>query len=284
MSVALLPLREAMARHVRDGMSVALEGFTHLIPFAAGHELIRQRRRGLTLIRLTPDLIYDQMIGMGCAKAVSFSWGGNPGVGSLHRLRDAIEHAWPNAIEIDEHSHAGMAVRFSAGASGLPFGLLKGYLGTGLAEINASRVATVTCPFTGEELTALPAIRPDVTILHAQQADREGNILLTGIVGVNREAAMAAETLVVTVEEVVDELDAPMNAFVIPGWQVAAVSEVAGGAYPSYALGYYQRDNAFYLDWDAIARSRERFTAWMERHVLGTADHAEFLRSVGAVQ
>ena len=284
MSVALLPLREAMARHVRDGMSVALEGFTHLIPFAAGHELIRQRRRGLTLIRLTPDLIYDQMIGMGCAAAVSFSWGGNPGVGSLHRLRDAIEHAWPNAIEIDEHSHAGMAVRFSAGASGLPFGVLRGYMGTGLAEINASRVATVTCPFTGEELTALPAIRPDVTILHAQQADREGNILLTGIVGVNREAAMAAETLVVTVEEVVDELDAPMNAFVIPGWQVAAVSEVAGGAYPSYALGYYQRDNAFYLEWDAIARNRERFRAWMERHVLGTADHADFLRSVGAVQ
>lgn len=284
MSVAFLPLRDAMARHVCDGMSVALEGFTHLIPFAAGHELIRQRRRGLTLIRLTPDLIYDQMIGMGCAAAISFSWGGNPGVGSLHRLRDAIEHAWPNAIEIDEHSHAGMAVRFSAGASGLPFGLLKGYLGTGLAEINASRVATVSCPFTGEELTALPAIRPDVTILHAQQADREGNILLTGIVGVNREAAMAAETLVVTVEEVVDELDAPMNAFVIPGWQVAAVSEVAGGAYPSYALGYYQRDNAFYLEWDAIARNRAQFTAWMEHHVLGTADHAAFLRSVGAVQ
>ena len=284
MSTAFLPLRDAMARHVHDGMTVALEGFTHLIPFAAGHELIRQRRRGLNLIRLTPDLIYDQMIGMGCAAAVSFSWGGNPGVGSLHRLRDAIEHAWPNAIAIDEHSHAGMAARFSAGASGLPFGLLKGYVGTGLAEINAARVATVTCPFTGEELTALPALRPDVTILHAQQSDRQGNILLTGIVGVNREAAMAAETLVVTVEEIVDELDAPMNAFVIPDWQVAAVSEVAGGAYPSYALGYYQRDNAFYLEWDAIARNREQFTAWMERHVIGTADHAAFLRSVGAVQ
>lgn len=281
MSTAFLSLRDAMARHVRDGMSVALEGFTHLIPFAAGHELIRQRRRGLDLVRLTPDLIYDQMIGMGCATSVSFSWGGNPGVGSLHRLRDAIEHGWPHPVAIDEHSHAGMAARFTAGASGLPFGMLKGYAGSDLLEANAARIAAVTCPFTGEELTALPALRPDVTVLHAQQADREGNVLLRGIVGVSREAAAAATTLVVTVEEVVDELDASMNAFVIPAWQVAAVAEVPGGAYPSYALGYYQRDNAFYQEWDAIARDRSRFTEWMERHVLGTADHAACLRSLG---
>lgn len=283
MSTAFLSLRDAMARHVRDGMTVALEGFTHLIPFAAGHELIRQQRRDLTLVRLTPDLIYDQMIGMGCASAISFSWGGNPGVGSLHRLRDAIESGWPNALAVDEHSHAGMAARFSAGASGLPFGMLKGYTGTDLPSVNPERIASITCPFTGEALTALPALRPDVTILHAQQADREGNVLLRGIVGVSREAAAAATTLVVTVEEVVDALDAPMNSFVIPGWQVAAVAAVPGGAYPSYALGHYPRDNAFYLAWDEIARDRARFTAWMQRHVLDTPDHAAFLKSVGAV-
>jgi glutaconate CoA-transferase subunit A len=277
-----LPLRDAMARHVRDGMTVALEGFTHLIPFAAGHELIRQRRRGLTLVRMTPDIIYDQMIGMGCATSLVFSWGGNPGVGSLHRLRDAIEKEWPHALALDEHSHAGMAVRYSAGASGLPFGILKGYRGTDLPEVNPERIATVDCPFTNESLTAVPAITPDVTVLHAQCADREGNVLLRGIVGASREAAMAAQTLIVTVEQVVDTLDASMNSFVIPGWQVTAIAEVPGGAYPSYALGHYQRDNAFYIAWDRIARSRETFLEWMEQHVLGTPDHAAFLRSIGA--
>jgi glutaconate CoA-transferase subunit A len=279
---AFLPLRDAMARHVRDGMTVALEGFTHLIPFAAGHELIRQRRRDLTLVRMTPDIIYDQMIGMGCATSLVFSWGGNPGVGSLHRLRDAIEKEWPHALALDEHSHAGMAVRYSAGASGLPFGILKGYRGTDLPEVNPERIATVDCPFTNESLTAVPAITPDVTVLHAQCADREGNVLLRGIVGASREAAMAAQTLIVTVEQVVDTLDASMNSFVIPGWQVTAIAEVPGGAYPSYALGHYQRDNAFYIAWDRIARSRETFLEWMEQHVLGTPDHAAFLRSIGA--
>ena len=278
-----LSLRDAMARHVRDGMTVALEGFTHLIPFAAGHELIRQQRRDLTLVRMTPDLIYDQMIGMRCARELVFSWGGNPGVGSLHRLRDAIEHQWPSAIAIDEHSHAGMAVRYAAGAGGLPFGMLKGYTGTDLPAVNAARIASVVCPFTGETLTALPALTPDVTVLHAQRADREGNVLLQGIVGASREAAMAARTLVITVEAVVDDLDAAMNAFVIPSWQIAAIAVVPGGAYPSYALGHYARDNAFYLAWDAIARSRERFLEWMDRHVLQTADHAAFLRSIGVV-
>ncbi len=283
MTPEFLSLRDAMSRFVHDGMTVALEGFTHLIPFAAGHELIRQRRRDLTLVRMTPDLIYDQMIGMGCATNLVFSWGGNPGVGSLHRLRDAVEKQWPHRLDLDEHSHAGMAVRYSAGASGLPFGVLKGYTGTDLANANIERIAKVTCPFSGEVVTALPALAPDVTILHAQQADREGNVLLRGIVGASREAAMAARTLVVTVEQLVETLDAPMNAFVIPGWQVSAIAEVPGGAYPSYALGHYARDNAFYLAWDDIARTREGFLAWMERHVLGTADHAAFLRSVGAV-
>ena len=278
-----LSLHDTMAQHVRDGMTVALEGFTHLIPFAAAHELIRQQRRDLTLVRMTPDLIYDQMIGMGCARELVFSWGGNPGVGSLHRLRDAVEHQWPRELATDEHSHAGMAVRYAAGASGLPFGMLRGYTGTDLPAANASHIATVTCPFTGETLTAVPAITPDVTVLHAQRADRDGNVLLQGIVGASREAAMAAQTLVITVETVVDALDAAMNAFVIPSWQIAAIAVVPGGAYPSYALGHYARDNAFYLAWDAIARSRESFLAWMQQHVLATPDHAAFLRSVGAV-
>ena len=282
MTTQFLPLADAMSRYVRDGMTVALEGFTHLIPFAAGHELIRQQRRRLTLVRMTPDLIYDQMIGMGCAERLVFSWGGNPGVGSLHRLRDAIEKQWPHALDIDEHSHAGMAVRYTAGASGLPFGMLKGYIGTDLAEFNSGRIATITCPFTGEDLTALPAITPDVTILHAQQADLAGNVLMRGIVGASREAAMAARCLVVTVEQVVEELDAPMNAIVLPSLTVRAIAEVPGGAYPSYALGHYQRDNAFYLAWDDIARSRTTFLAWMQEHVLGTEDHTGFLRSVGA--
>lgn len=282
-SPSFVSLHDAMARHVRDGMSVALEGFTHLIPFAAGHEIIRQQRRDLTLVRMTPDLIYDQLIGMGCASKLVFSWGGNPGVGSLHRLRDAVENQWPCPLALDEHSHAGMAVRYTAGASGLPFGTLKGYTGTDLVTANKSQIATITCPFTGELLTALPALTPDVTVLHAQQADREGNVLLRGIVGACREAAQAARTLVVTVEEVVDQLDAPMNAFVIPAWQVAAVAVVPGGAYPSYALGCYARDNAFYLAWDDIARDRVRFSEWMTTHVLETSTHAEFLRLVGAV-
>ena len=276
-------LHDALARHVRDGMTVALEGFTHLIPFAAGHEIIRQGRRDLTLVRMTPDLIYDQMIGMGCASKLVFSWGGNPGVGSLHRLRDAVENGWPGPLALDEHSHAGMAARYTAGAGGLPFGVLKGYTGTDLVAANKSQIATITCPFTGEALTALPALTPDVTVLHAQQADREGNVLLRGIVGACREAAQAARTVVVTVEAVVDQLDAPMNAFVIPAWQVAAIAVVPGGAYPSYAHGCYARDNAFYLAWDEIARDRARFTDWMTTHVLGTATHAEFLHLVGAV-
>jgi glutaconate CoA-transferase subunit A len=270
-----------MARHVRDGMSVALEGFTHLIPFAAGHELIRQGRRDLTLVRMTPDLIYDQIIGMGCAATLVFSWGGNPGVGSLHRLRDAVEHGWPRPLALDEHSHAGMAVRYAAGASGLPFGILRGSTGTDLPMVNKSHIATITCPFTGEPLAAVPALTPDVTVLHAQKADREGNVLLHGIVGASREAAQAARTLVVTVEAVVDRLDAPMNAFVIPAWQVAAIAVVPGGAYPSYAHGVYARDNAFYQAWDDIARDRDHFMDWMRTHVLGTATHADFLRLLG---
>ena len=279
----ILELAEALARHVRDGQSVAMEGFTHLIPFAAGHELIRQRRKDLRLIRMTPDLIYDQMIGAGCARALTFSWGGNPGVGSLHRLRDAVENGWPAPLEIVEHSHAGMAAAYTAGASRLPFGMLRGYIGTDLARVNLS-IRSVTCPYTGEALATVPALNPDVTILHAQRADRQGNVLLRGIVGAQKEAALAAKVLVVTVEEIVDGLDAPMNAIVLPHWVVTAIACVPGGAYPSYAQGYYSRDNAFYLAWDGIARERASFTEWIDRHIRGTPDHAGFLRSVGVTE
>jgi glutaconate CoA-transferase subunit A len=275
----VMALRDLMAEHVRDGQVIALEGFTHLIPFAAGHEIIRQGRRDLHLVRMTPDIIYDQMIGAGCARALTFSWGGNPGVGSLHRLRDAVERSWPRPLDIVEHSHAGMAASYVAGASNLPFGILRGYIGTDLAASNP-QVKHVTCPYTGETLATVPALRPDVTILHAQQADRSGNVLLRGILGAQKEAAMAARTLLVTVEEVVEHLDAPMNAVVLPGWLVTGIASVPGGAYPSYAQGYYSRDNAFYLAWDEVSRDRERFAAWIRAHVLDVPDHAAQLQKL----
>jgi glutaconate CoA-transferase subunit A len=277
--VTLTTLAEAIDRHVRDGACVALEGFTHLIPFAAGHEIIRQGRRGLHLVRMTPDLVYDQLIGMGCAARLTFSWGGNPGVGSLHRLRDAVEHGWPTTLELDEHTHAGLAAAYCAGAARLPFGLLRGYLGTDLATANP-RIRRIECPFTGEHLAAVPAVNPDVTILHAQRADRRGNVAIEGIVGAQREAAFAARALVVTVEQIVDELPPAMNGIVLPHWIVSAVAHCPGGAYPSYAQGHYARDNAFYQRWDAIARERDAFAAWMQRHVLASRDHAAFLASL----
>ena len=279
MTTRLTTLRDAIATHVRDGVCVALEGFTHLIPFAAGHEIIRQGRRDLHLVRMTPDLVYDQMIGMGCARKLTFSWGGNPGVGSLHRLRDAVEHQWPRALELDEHTHAGMAAAYTAGAAGLPCGMLRGYLGTDLPGVNP-RIRRIECPFTGEPLAAVPALNPDVTFLHAQRADGRGNVALHGIVGAQREAAFAARTLIVTVEEIVDELAPAMNGIVLPHWMVTAVAHCPGGAYPSYVHDHYSRDNGFYQRWDAIARERQGFMDWMNRHVLATADHAAFLASL----
>jgi len=264
---------------VRDGDVIALEGFTHLIPFAAGHEIIRQQRRNLTLVRMTPDLIYDQLIGAGCAAKLVFSWGGNPGVGSLHRLRDAVENGWPAPLAVEEHAHAGMAVAYTAGASHLPFGILRGYLGTDLPKYNPN-IKFIECPFTGERLAAIPAMRPDVTVVHAQKADRRGNVLLWGVVGIQKEAVLAASRSIVTVEEIVDRLDAPPNATVLPSWVVGAVAEVKGGAFPSYALGYYARNNAFYKQWDAIARERETFQKWIEQHIKGTRDFDGFKQSL----
>jgi glutaconate CoA-transferase subunit A len=263
-----LDLRDAVARFVHDGDSVALEGFTHLIPFAAAHEILRQGRKDLTLIRMTPDLIYDQMIGMGAARRLIFSWGGNPGVGSLHRLRDAVEKDWPQPLEIVEHSHAAMANAYEAGAAGLPCAIFRGYRGSDLPSVNP-HIQFITCPFTGEELACIPALRPDVTIVHAQKADREGNVLLEGIVGVQKEAALAARHAVVTVEEIVEDFGPrSANAIILPSWSIHAAVLAPGGAWPSYAHGNYPRDNAFYMAWDEIARERESFRAWMEENVL----------------
>ena len=264
---------------VRDGDVVALEGFTHLIPFAAGHEIIRQGLRNLTLVRMTPDLIYDQLIGAGCASKLIFSWGGNPGVGSLHRLRDAVEKDWPAPLQVEEHAHAGMAAAYTAGASHLPFGILRGYLGSDLPRYNLN-IKFIECPFTGERLAAVPALRPDVTLIHAQKADRRGNVLLWGVLGVQKEAVLAGRRAIVTVEEIVDRLDAPPNAAVLPSWVLSAVAQVKGGAFPSYAQGYYPRNNAFYKAWDPISRERHSFRAWVERHILATEDFEGFRRSL----
>ena len=272
-------LSDAVAGLVRDGDAVAMEGFTHLIPHAAGHELIRQRRTGLTLVRMTPDLVYDQLIGMGAAKKLIFSWGGNPGVGSLHRFRDAVEKGWPQPLELEEHSHAGLANAYAAGAANLPFAVLRGYAGSDLPKHNPA-IRRIRCPFTEEELAAVPAVRPDVTVIHAQKADRKGNVLIWGIVGVQKEAVLSARRAIVTVEEIVDRLDAPPNAVVLPSWVIDAVCHVPGGAHPSFAQGYSTRDNRFYKEWDAISRERDGFLAWMERHVLGTRDFAEYRRSL----
>jgi glutaconate CoA-transferase subunit A len=272
-------LSTIIEQHVHDGQSLALEGFTHLIPFAAGHEIIRQKRRDLHLIRMTPDIIYDQMIGAGCARALTFSWGGNPGVGSLHRLRDAVENDWPHALDIHEQSHAGMAAAYTAGAARLPFGMLRGYAGTDLPQVNP-QIRQVHCPYTGTAVATVPALNPDVAILHAQAADRQGNVLIQGIVGAQKEAGLAAKTLLVTVEDIVDSLEAPMNAIVLPHWVVGAIARVPRGAYPSYAHGHYARDNAFYQQWDEIARERQGFTDWLQRHVLRTRDHAGFMQSL----
>jgi glutaconate CoA-transferase subunit A len=259
-------LHDAVAELVHDGDSVALEGFTHLIPFAAGHEILRQGRRQLELIRMTPDLVYDQMIGTGCARKLVFSYAGNPGVGSLHRVRDAIENGWPAPLEIEEHTHAGMANRYAAGAARLPFAVLKGYTDTDL--VPHTRVEPITCPFTGEVVNAVPALRPDVAIVHAQRADRKGNVQLWGILGIQKEALLSADRALVTVEEIVAELEPRPGAVVIPTWAITAVAEAPRGAYPSYAHDYYDRDNDFYKAWDPIARDRDAFTAWMEEHVL----------------
>lgn len=265
---SFVSLREGIEEVLRDGDSVAMEGFTHLIPHAAGHEAIRQGRKRLTLVRMTPDIIYDQMIGMGCAEKLVFSWGGNPGVGSLHRLRDAVENGWPHRLELEEHSHAAMANAYEAGAANLPFAVFRGYKGVDLPKVN-SNIRSVTCPYTGEALATVPALRPDAAVIHALKADREGNVLLEGIVGVQKEAVLAAKRSLVTVEEIVEDFGPRnANAVILPAWTVTAIARVPGGAYPSYAHGYYKRANEFYIGWDRIARDRDSFLSWIKANVI----------------
>ena len=266
-----LPLAQAVSENLENGNSAAFEGFTHLIPTAAAHEAIRQGYRDLTLIRMTPDLIYDQMVGMGMVKKMIFSYAGNPGVGLLRRVRDAVENGWPHPLELEEHSHAAMANAYEAGAAGLPFAVFRGYRGAELAQVTPT-IRQVTCPFTGEVLAAVPAIRPDVTFIHAQKADRKGNVLIEGIVGVQKEAVLAARRSVVTVEEIVDNFDGlHPNLCVLPSWTVTAISVVPGGAHPSYTHGRYVRDNAAYVEWDEISADRDRFSAWMQKNVIESA-------------
>jgi len=253
-------LADAVSDLVHDGDTVALEGFTHLIPVAAGQEIIRQRKRDLTLVRMTPDIVYDQLIGAGCARKLIFSWGGNPGVGSLHRFREAVQ---THALEIEEHSHAGMANRYVAAASNLPFAVMRGYNGTSLPE-HTDTIKPIACPFTGEWLTAVPALDLDVGIIHAQQADRQGNVQLWGQVGVQKETVLGAKRSLVTVEEIVDELEPKPNSVVLPRWVVTRVAHVPGGAKPSYAQDYYDRDNTAYREWDAVSKDKTRFAEWLE--------------------
>lgn len=261
-------LAEAVADNLNDGDSVAFEGFTHLIPHAVAHEVIRQGRKDLTIMRMTPDIIYDQLIGMGCVKKMIFSFAGNPGVGLLRRFRDSVENGWPHRIEIEEHSHAAMANAYEAGAAGLPCAIFRGYRGVELPRINPN-IKFITCPFTGEELAAVPSLRPDVAVIHAQAASRKGDIFLEGITGVQKEAVLASRRSIVTVEEIVDNFDdVSPNATVLPGWTVSSVVVVPGGAHPSYAQNHYGRDNAAYIEWDKVSADRETFRAWMEEHVL----------------
>ncbi len=273
----VVSMKDAIADHVRDGDTVVIEGFTHLINFAAGHEIIRQGRKNLTLCRLTPDLIYDQMIAAGCARKLVFSWAGNPGAGSLHAFRRAVEKGTP-ALEIEEYSHFGMVARMSAGAAKLPFWVMRNYMGTDLPVANP-RIKTVTCPYTGEVLATVPALNPDVTIIAAQRADQNGNAQVWGLLGVQKEAAFASKRVIVVVEELVDEsvIRADPNRTLIPGMIVDAVVVEPWGCHPSYAQGYYDRDNDFYVAWEDISRDPARLQAYLDDWVHGVADRAEYM-------
>ena len=273
----VVSMQDAVAAHVRDGDTVVIEGFTHLICFAAGHEIIRQRRKDLTIARLTPDLIYDQMIAAGCARKLVFSWAGNPGAGSLHAFRRAVEKGTPK-LEIEEYSHFGMVARMSAGAAGLPFWTMRNYMGTDLPVANP-RIRTVTCPYTGEVLATVPALNPDVTVIHAQRADQYGNAQVWGLLGVQKEAAFASKKVIVVVEELVDEsvIRADPNRTLIPGMIVDAVVVEPWGCHPSYAQGYYDRDNDFYVAWEDISRDPAKLQEYLEQWVYGVKDRAEYL-------
>jgi glutaconate CoA-transferase subunit A len=277
-----MSMDQAIAQFVRDGDVVVIEGFTHLICFAAAHEIIRQRRRHLTLCRLTPDLVYDQLIAAGCADKLVFSWAGNPGVGSLHALRRAVEKSIPGPLELEEYSHFGMVARLSAGAARLPFWPLDDYRGSDLPAVNPL-IRSVTCPYTGVQLATVPALNPDVTIVHAQRADDEGNAQIWGLYGVQKEAAFAADKVIVVVEEIVPAsvVRADPNRTIIPGFLVDAVVCEPWGAHPSYAQGYYDRDNAFYVAWEEISRDEARLAQWMDDYIYGVRGRSAYMEKLG---
>jgi glutaconate CoA-transferase subunit A len=277
-------MRDAVAELVRDGDMVAIEGFTHLICFAAGHEIIRQRRRDLTLCRMTPDVIYDQMIGAGVARKLVFSWLGNPGVGSLYAARRRIEQADPEPLEVEEYSHFGMVCRYVAGAANLPFFPIRSYYESDIPTVNP-RIRPMTSPYEdATEVYVVPPLRPDVTVVHAQRADRFGNTQIWGLLGCQKEAAFAADRVIVVCEEIVDEavIRRDPNRTVIPGVVVDAVVEEPFGCHPSFAQGYYDRDNAFYLAWDAISRDQQRLDDWLGEWVFGLEGHREYVQKMGA--
>ena len=279
----LMTMDEAIGRFVHDGAVVVIEGFTHLICFAAAHEIIRQRRRDLTLCRLTPDVIYDQLIGAGCARRLVFSWAGNPGAGPLYALRRAVEQGIPNSIELEEYSHYGMVARLTAGASKLPFYPLRNYKGSDLPRVNPL-IKTITCPFTGEELAAVPALNPDTGIIHAQRADENGNAQIWGLIGVQKEAAFASRNVIVVAEEIVSEsvIRSDPNRTLIPGMIVSAVVHEPFGCHPSFAQGFYDRDNDFYVRWREISQNEALFNRYLEEWVYGVRDRGEYVRRMGA--
>lgn len=277
-----MAMDEAIRRFVHDGDVIVIEGFTHLICFAAAHEIIRQRRRDLTLCRLTPDLIYDQLIGAGCARRLIFSWAGNPGAGPLYALRRAVEQGIPNSIELEEYSHFGMVARLTAGASKLPFYPLRNYMGSDLPRVNPL-IKTVTCPFTGEELAAVPALNPDTAIIHAQRADENGNAQIWGLIGVQKEAAFASHNTIVVAEEIVSEsvIRSDPNRTLIPGLIVSAVVHEPFGCHPSFAQGFYDRDNDFYVRWREISQNEALFNKYLDEWVYGVRDRREYVQRMG---
>jgi glutaconate CoA-transferase subunit A len=279
----LMGMEQAISRFVHDGDVVVIEGFTHLICFAAAHEIIRQRRRELTLCRLTPDLIYDQLIGAGCARKLVFSWAGNPGAGPLYALRRAVESGIPNPLELEEYSHYGMVARLTAGAARLPFYPLRNYMGSDLPRVN-SQIKKVACPFTGEELAAVPALNPDTAIIHAQRADQNGNAQIWGLIGVQKEAAFAARNTIVVAEDIVDEsvIRSDPNRTLIPGLIVDAVVREPFGCHPSYTQGYYDRDNDFYIRWREISKDVKQFNSYLDEWIYDVRDRAEYVVRMGS--
>ena len=278
----VMPMKEAVSKFVRDGDTAYLAGFTHLIPFAAGHEIIRQKKKDLTLCRATPDIIYDQMIAAGCAKKLVFSYAGNPGVGSLRCFRRSLEKGVPQGIEIEEYTHFGLSGRLFAGATNMPFLPVRTNAGSDLPA-NNPRIRAVTDPYTGDEVSVVPPLRPDVAVVHVQRCDAAGNAHIWGIVGEQKDAAFASKRVIISAEEIVDEeiIRSDPNRTLIPDFIVSAVVREPWCAHPSYTQGYYDRDNAFYVSWDDITKEHESTMEWMEEWVYGVEDRAAYVRKLG---